>query len=179
MKKLLLLGLTIVLFMSCQEKGSERWTNVSPEIDVVKAVVKDYEDGNWDAWIAHYSDDAKVQHNEFKLSPKELQEILKQDITNYTEYGFSHEDGEIFYEQIIDDKGDTWVYFWGTWKAKIKMDDKEYVIPVHLACKMVDNKIVEEYGYYNRSSIDATFKEQAIAEEMKLLEEAKEAMKKK
>ena len=165
MKKSILLGLATVLFISCQEKDTERFTTTSPGIDVVKALVKDYEDGNWDAWLSHYSSDAKVQHNEFELSPSELQEILKQDITNYTEYAFSHEDGEIFFEQIIDDKGDKWVYLWGLWKGKIKGYDKEYQVPVHLACKMVDNKIVEEHGYYNRSAIDATFKEMAMAAE--------------
>ena len=173
MKKLILIGIAIALFVACQEKGPERFTTTSHNIDVVKALIKDYEEGNWDAWLSHYSIDAKVQHNEFKFSPKELQDALKADITNYNEYAFSHAEEEIFYEQIIDDKGDTWVYFWGTWKAKIKNTDKEYPVPVHLACKMVDDKIVEEYGYYNRSAIDATFKEMAMAKEMKLLEEAK------
>ena len=41
MKKLFLLGLAIVLFVSCQEKGPERWTKESPNVDVVKALVKD------------------------------------------------------------------------------------------------------------------------------------------
>lgn len=172
MKKLLL-GFAIVLFVSCQEKGPERYTTNSSNIDVVKTLVTDYEDGNWDGWLSHYSQDAKVQHNEFKFSPKELQDALKSDITNYTEYSFSHEENEIFFEQIVDDKGDIWVYFWGTWKANIKGTDKEYIVPVHLACKMVDNKIVEEYGYYNRSAIDATFAEFALVKEMKLLEKAK------
>lgn len=173
MKKLLILGFATVLFISCQEKGPERFTTTSPNIDVVKALVKDYEDGNWDSWIKHYSVDAKVHHNEFDLSSSELRDVLKQDITNYSKYVFSHAEDEIFYEQIIDDKGDTWVYFWGTWKANIKGTDKEYTVPVHLACKMVENKIVEEHGFYNRSAIDATFKELAMAKEMKLLEETK------
>ena len=43
MKKLILLGLATVLFMACQEKGPERFTTTSPNIDVVKALVKDYE----------------------------------------------------------------------------------------------------------------------------------------
>ena len=83
MKKLILLGLATVLFMACQEKGPERFTTTSPNIDVVKALVKDYEEGNWDAWLSHYSSDAKVQHNEFKFSPKELQDALKADITEF------------------------------------------------------------------------------------------------
>lgn len=175
MKNFLMIGLSIVLFVSCQQKGPERWTNNSPDIDAIKSLVKEYEDGNWDSWMTHYSSDAKVQHNEFKLSANELKDILMQDITNYSEYGFSHNDGEIFYEQIIDDKGDEWVYFWGTWKAKIKGDNKEYELPVHLALKMVDGKIMEEYGYYNRSSIDAKFKEMAMAAEAASLENSEES----
>jgi len=165
MKKLILIGLAIMLVTACQEKGPDRWTLTSPEVDVVKALINDYEDGNWDSWLSHYDSSAKVHHNEFDLSPQELQDILKQDITNYTNYGFSQEDGNIFYEQIIDDKGDKWVYFWGTWKANLKHTKKDYKIPVHLACKFVNSKIVEEHGFYNRSSIDAVFKEMALTKE--------------
>ena len=39
-------------------------------------------------------------------------------------------------------------------------------MPVHLAFKMLDNKIIEEYGYYNRSEIDATYREMAMAKEI-------------
>ncbi|MGB5667368.1 MAG: nuclear transport factor 2 family protein [Maribacter sp.] len=169
MKNLLLLGLAIVLFTACKEQGPERWTNMSPEIDVTKALVKDYEDGNWESWSSHYADAAEVHHNSVEsITQQQLQDGLKADIMNYSSYGFSHADDEIFFEQIIDDKGDKWVYFWGTWEAVMKGNNEKYQIPVHIALKFVDNKIVEEHGFYNRSAIDAAIKQIA---DMKAAEE--------
>lgn len=164
MKKLSLLIISAILFTACQEQGPERWTNMSPEIDVAKALVKDYEEGNWESWGSHYADAAEVHHNSVEsISAQELQDGLKTDIMNYSSYGFSHAEDEIFFEQIIDDKGDKWVYFWGNWKAVMKENNQEFVLPVHLALKFVDNKIVTEHAFYNRSAIDAALKEMADA----------------
>ena len=167
MKKIFLLGLAIVLFAACQEKGPERMTESSPEIDITKALVKDYEDGNWAGWSGHYADTAKVHHNSIEsVSPQQMQDALKSDITNYSSYGFSHEEDDIFYEQTINSKGNKWVNFWGVWKGTMKGTDKTFVIPVHLTLKFVNNMIVEEWGYYNRSAIDAALKEMAMAKEV-------------
>jgi len=87
---------------------------------------------------------------------------------NYSSYGFSHEEDEIFFEQIIDHEGDKWVYFWGNWEAVIKGNTEKFVIPVHLALKFVDNKIVTEHAFYNRSAIDAALKKMA---DMKMAED--------
>jgi len=166
MKKLILLGLATVLFMACQEKGPERWTESSPEIDIAKTLIKDYEDGNWVDWIGHYADTAKVHHNSIEsISPQQMQDALKSDITNYSSYGFSHEEDDIFYEQTINSRGNKWVNFWGVWEGTMKNTDKKFVIPVHLSLKFVNNMIVEEWGYYNRSAIDAALKEIAMAKE--------------
>jgi hypothetical protein len=166
MKKLLLLGLAIVLFTSCQEKGPERWTESSPEIDIAKTLIKDYEDGNWADWIGHYADTAKVHHNSIEsISPQQMQDALKSDITNYGSYGFSHEEDDIFYEQTINSNGNKWVNFWGVWEGTMKNTDKKFVIPVHISLNFVNNLIVEEWAYYNRSAIDAALKEMAMAKE--------------
>jgi len=152
MKKLILMGLTLILFTACQKKEPVRYTSTSPEIDVAKAVIKDYQDGNWESWITHYSDTAQAFHNTIvPATPKDLQKGLKGTVERLSNYGFS--DKDIFYEQIIDDKGDKWVYFWGTWEATVSGSNKKLVVPVHLALQFVDNKIVREYGYYDYSQI--------------------------
>lgn len=158
MKKLILLGLTLILFTACQNKETVRYTAISPEIDVAKAAIKDYQDGNWERWMSHYADTAQVFHNTVvPASPKELQEALTSVIERLSDYGFS--DKDIFYEMIIDDKGDKWVYFWGTWEATVAQSNKKLVLPVHLAFKFVDNKIVREYGYYDFSPVMTAFNE--------------------
>jgi len=158
MKKLILLGLTLILFTSCQKKEPVRWTATSPEIDVAKALIKDYQDGNWESWMSHYADTAKTYHNTIDpATPKELQEALIGPIERLSDYGFSGK--ETFYEMIIDNRGDKWVYFWGTWEATVAGSNKKLVVPVHLALQFVDNKIVREYGYYDYSQIMTAFNE--------------------
>lgn len=172
MKKLSLLIMAALLFTACKEQGPERWTNMSPEIDVAKSLVKDYEDGNWEVWSSHYAEGAEIHHNSVEsISPQQLQEGLQADIANYSDYGFMQGEEKMFFEQIIDHKGDKWVYFWGTWEGKMKGSTDNYQIPVHLALKFEDNKIVEEHGFYNRSAIDAKLKE---IEDMKKAEEGEE-----
>jgi len=162
MKKLFLLGLAIVLLTVSQNIQAQSWTKSSPEVDATKALVMDYQDGNWEKWASHYADTAKVYHNTIEgTTPKELLVALKKDIQKLSSYGFS--DKDIYYEMIIDDKGDKWVYFWGTWEGKVAETHKELVVPVHLALKFVNNKIVREYAYYDYSSIMTAFKEMEAA----------------
>ena len=147
MKKIILLAGILILFVACKQ-GPERWTNQSPEIDVVKALIADYEAGNWDAWTGHYADTAKLFHNSTEPSGvTETLEGLKGYLEPTPNYGFS--DKDIYYEMIIDDKDEKWVNFWGTWEGTVAALDRELKIPVHLTLKFVDNKIVEEHAFYN------------------------------
>jgi hypothetical protein len=47
MKKILLLGLITLLFLGCEQKDT-RYTQQSPEIDIVKAVIEGYNTKNYD-----------------------------------------------------------------------------------------------------------------------------------
>ncbi len=161
MKKLITLALALVFLTACQEQP-QRWTNTSPEIDVTKALIKDYEDGNWENWINHYSDTAKVYHNSTEsISSKQLSDGFKETLADYSSYGFSEE--ETYIEMIIDDKDDKWVYFWSNWKGTINETEKELTVPVHLALQFTDAKIVEEYAFYDTSSLAAALKEREAA----------------
>jgi hypothetical protein len=50
---------------------------------------------------------------------------------------------------ILDDKGETWVYFWGTWEGTLSANGEKIELPVHLAMQFMDNKIVKEHGYWD------------------------------
>jgi SnoaL-like domain len=163
MRKLILLGFAAILFAACSNPGPPRWTTTAPEIDVAKALLKDYQDGNWESWMSHYADTAKVFHNTIVgATPKQLQEALSADIQKLSSYHFS--DKDIYYERIIDDDGQTWVYFWGTWEATVATTNKQLVVPVHLDLHFVDGKIGREYGYYDYSSLMTAWNELAAAE---------------
>jgi len=158
MKKLLFLGLTLVLFTACQK--NERYTTSSTNVDEMKALVADYNAGNWEGWMSHYADSAKLYHNSIKAAtPQEIRDALQGILTNVSSYGFPEKNAEgednLYYEQIVSDEGNTWVNFWGGWHGTLAANGEELDIPVHLTCKMVDNKIVEEYAYYDMSKYAA------------------------
>ena len=154
MKKLFLLGLAVILFTACNDKP-ERFTTTSSNIDEVKALISDYESGNWDSWAKHYADSAMIYHNTWEKgsTPAETQESLKTTLANTSSYGFDHGDDEIFFEQTIDDDGLTWVNFWGNWHGTLSGNGQEIKIPVHLSLQMENGKIVREYGFYDVSNI--------------------------
>ena len=170
-KKLFLLGFIVILFAACQSNSSKQYTKTSPEIDVVKALVKDYQDGNWEAWASHYADTAKIYHNTWKtgLSVNETVESLKAILSNVSSYGFEEVDELPWYEMVITDKGNTWVYFWGNWKGTLAANNKELEIPVHLALRFTEGKIAREEGFYNLSEFTAALAE---IEALKMTDEA-------
>jgi len=163
--KEILLVLSIVLFTACQKNEPQRYFSSSTEIDVAKTLITDYHEGNWDKWITHYADTAKIYQNAIKpKSPKETMESLKDILANVSSYKF--DDKDLWYEMIIDDDDETWVNFWGNWRGTVAANGQELVIPVHLTLQFIEGKIVEEHGYYNLSEITAVLNEIATAAKM-------------
>lgn len=132
--------------------GIERVTNTAPEIDVTRALVKDYQEGNWSSWLSHYADTAKAFHNSVDgITPAALQEALTGTLKKLSAYHFIDKDN--YFERVIDKDGATWVSFWGNWVGTVAATGKEIVVPVHLALKFINNKIVKEHGYYDMSKL--------------------------
>jgi ketosteroid isomerase-like protein len=162
MKKIVLLVLTVVLLTSCKE-SEPRYASASPEIDTVKALVEDYEKGDWEAWETHYADTAKVYHNSSEASSvAEVREGLGGLLENVSAYGF--QDNDMFHEMVIDDDGEKWVNFWGNWEGTLSETGEKMVIPVHLTIQFENGKIVEEHAYYDLSSYMAAMNAIASAQ---------------
>ena len=163
MKKLLGLGLLLLAIVSCND--SQRYSQNSKEIDIVKATINHYDYQKWDSLVINYADTAKVYYNtrDLYFTAKNLPEYhIKNDSAFLTR---AFEDDRREYEMITDNNGKKWVNFWGIWKATLNDTDENFVIPVHLTLKFVDNKIVEEWGYYDRSTLNAALTKIADAEE--------------
>ena len=105
MKKLFLLGFAVILFAACQN-NQEQFTRTSPEIDVAKALLKDYHAGDWEAWATHYADTAKIFHNTWDESkgttPEETANSLKAILNNMSSYHFEEEDDLPWYEMVTN-----------------------------------------------------------------------------
>lgn len=150
MKKLLIVPLALVIFISC-EKKAERYTQASAEIETFKAVIADYEAGNWEAWASHYADTAKIYHNtkDQFVASKEMATRFMEMNANLATYGFIKDEGDI--EMVVTDEGNTWVNFWGQWQGTLKANNQVIDIPVHLTAQFVDGKVVEEHAYYDNA----------------------------
>lgn len=149
MKKVILLGLVLVLFTSCNQK--QRYTQQSPEIDTYKKLIDNYKNLKWDDFAVHYNDTIKIHNNVVKGKGITLSERLEENKENAAKFTWTIEKEE--YEMVVTDKDQTWVNFWGLWKGTDKVSGKLYEIPIHLTMRFIDGKIVEEYGYWNNSEI--------------------------
>lgn len=150
MKNLILLGLAIVLFTACDQKDT-RYTQDSPEIDIVKKVIQDYNEKVYS--MNDFADTSKTYFNtktDF-LTVEELVEYHKRNDANYATRKFLDEEQE--YEMVVTDEGNTWVNAWLDWQATLKESGKVVNIPIHLTYRFIDGKIVTTHGYWDPTEI--------------------------
>ncbi len=153
MKKLILLGLAILLFTACGKKDT-RYTQRSPEIDSYKKVIESYEKQDWEAMAKYYADTAKIMNNVMEKDAQTFAQLIaqnKEDAALFSSWDFV--DAESEYEMVVTDDGETWVNFWGLWQATLKANNQLYEIPAHITARFVDGKIVRENGYWDISKI--------------------------
>jgi hypothetical protein len=151
MKKVLFISLMLISIMGCQ-KTEVRYTQNSPEIDLYKKAMKDYELGNWDALASVYAADAKIGSNATEKNAVSVNAnivAMREGLTNLASYNFVPEDNE--YEMVVTDEGETWVNFWGVWQGRLKASNELIETPVHLTAQFVDGKIVKEFGYWDNA----------------------------
>ena len=71
---------------------------------------------------------------------------------------------------VLDDKGETWVNYWGVWKGTMAANGKTYEIPIHITSQFVNGKIVKSYGYWDNSPIQMDAMAMQIAAEKAAME---------
>jgi ketosteroid isomerase-like protein len=81
----------------------------------------------------------------------------------FSTYGFDKKEAHI--EMVFDKEDETWVYYWADHKATVAANKKELSIPVHLAVRFADGKIVTEHIYFDATEMNKTFEELAAAAE--------------
>ena len=152
MKKIISILLVIASFSAC--KNEVHYTQNSPEIETYKNVIKDYEMGNWESFVTHYSDTAKILNNVTEKNAQTVAQLIaqnKQDAAIFSSWKYVPEESE--YEMVVTDKGETWVNFWGLWQGRLMANNQLYEIPTHITAQFIDGKIVKEIGYRDISAI--------------------------
>ncbi len=152
MKKVIVLVMTIVLFIACQEK-EQRYFSESSEINTLKAGIASYEAGDWTTWKSHFADTAKIYVNSEKsISVDARVTGLGEMSSAFSKYGFDHDDE--FIEMVLDKENETWVYYWAQHNATIAANNKRISIPVHLSVQFIDGKIVEEHIFFDATEMN-------------------------
>jgi len=154
MKNILLSALMFASMLSCQVDKDTRYTRNCAEIDLLKNGIEHYENGDWDKWSKQYADSAKIYQNTWFIwsSPEVARDKHKALISKLSDYGFEREN--LSMERIIDDRGRTWVNSWALWRGTLKANNKVIEIPVHLTIQFVDGRIVEEWGFWDTSTLN-------------------------
>ena len=148
MRKLISLGLAVLLFTSCQQ--DKRYFAESAETKILEAGIAAYESGDWDQWKSHFSDTAKIYVNSDKsVTPDDRAKGLQASVVNYSSYGFDKE--KQYIEMVKDKEDENWVYFWSTWNGNTKKGRK-ISVPIHIALQFVDEKIVEEHIFFDATA---------------------------
>ena len=144
------------LFISCNEGNKEdnkvRYTQDSEEINSLKAVIQNYESGDWEKYRTHFADTAKMYYN--STDPMDIDAVLSMHQENnaaLSSYDFPDSDNE--FEMVVTDDDETWVNFWGAWQGTIAQNDSTVHIPVHITAQFENGKIVEEHVYFNNSDL--------------------------
>ena len=156
MKKLFLLIVILFLTIACQKKVQQRYFADSNEIQTLKSGIVAYESGDWNGWKNHFSDTAKIFVNSIKpVSVNERMGELKAMSAAMSSYGFIHD--KEYIEMVLDKDQETWVYYWATHENTFASSNKALTIPVHLAVRFVEGKIVEEHVYFDGTNMNAEF----------------------
>src|SRR5690554_2790388 len=143
MKNIILAGCLLLIFTACSNQ--HRYTQSSEEIEIVKAVISDYNYQEWESLTSHYHDTANIYFNSRSLilSPTDLEEYHKTHDAGFSTRAF--EDGNREYEMIEDNSGKSWVNFWGILKGNLADNNKQVTIPVHITFQFIDKKRSEEH----------------------------------
>ncbi len=151
MRKLSLLVFVAILFVGCQPKGSERYTQNSPEIDTVKKLIANYNSKTYDTSM--YADTSKTFYNtkDNSMSPDETIAYHQEFDKTYKSRSFPDKDQE--YEMVLTDDGHTWVNCWLDWQGTLAANNQEFNIPIHLTYQFIDGKIVREHGHWDPSAL--------------------------
>jgi len=175
MKKIFIIFLISAVTISCTEKNKEnekvRYTQNSEEINTVKELIQNYENGEWDKYKSHYADTAKIYYN--SRESQNIDQVManhREAISGLSSYVFPDEYDE--YEMVVTDDDETWVNYWGDWQGTIAENDSLIEIPVHITARFDKGKIVAEHVYYDNSGIMGAYQQLEANKTMDSIQEA-------
>lgn len=150
MKNILIILFAFLVVTGC--KNDKRYFAESAEIKTILKGISAYESGDWETWKSHFADTAKIYVNSTKsVSVEQREKDLRNAVSTLSSYSFDKK--EEFVEMVVDKDDETWVYYWSTWNGETKAN-KKISVPVHIAARFQDSKIVTEHIYFDATVFD-------------------------
>ena len=175
MKKIFIIFLVSFVAISCNNKNEEnekvRYTQNSEEINTLKEIIQNYENGEWDKYKSHYADTARIYYN--STQSENIDQVLanhQESIEALSSYEFPDEDDD--YEMVVTDDDETWVNYWGDWQGTIAENDSMIEIPVHITARFIKGKVVVEHVYFDNSGIMGAYQQLEANRSMDSINEA-------
>ncbi len=153
MKKLILV-LAIVVETIAPAKGQDTFVTLSdgPLIEALRGIIADYVAQDWDSYGAAFADTVKFYSNTTEATS------LENKIASHKQGFTTFENVEIssaLYLSIETPGGETWALVWAAWTAKVIGSDEQITVPVHVAARFENGKVVVERGYWDNEPINA------------------------
>jgi hypothetical protein len=142
--------MTIILLSACNQK--KQYTETSPEIDTYKRVVADYESRDWNDFVTHYADSAKIlihATDKDAINVTQFASSNKEDANGFKDWKYTNKK----FLMLTKDNGETWVYFNGLWQGTFIPNNKLYEIPAQINVRFENGKIIREEGYWDISNL--------------------------
>lgn len=160
MKKLLkavtILTITVQL-TSCTTTGTTL-TFDDEKTNEIRAHFEDYKNANLDGMLTRWSDDLKVLTNDGTVGLSDVEEIILQHHTLFSEIYFTspHSDDDPFYaETNTYPDGKTWTKTWYKWHATGNYTGKKVTNLGMIGFRWEDGKIVEENHFGDNAALEA------------------------
>jgi hypothetical protein len=135
-----------------EKRRDGKQTMAGKEVDLIKSMITHYTQGDFDAYRACYTDDAKIVHNDWGFKKGiSVDELMKQDREHHAELERDIEVLKSIYEVVTLPNGSKHGHVWVEMKNTYK-NGHVSIIPVFLSLGInKENKIWYEWAFYDTS----------------------------
>lgn len=150
---------------ACRTSGT--YSERGEYVEMMKDLLEQYSAGEWYAYSAFYSDSALVFVNstdpmtmEERIASLQAQRALFDDISV----------SEPLFGEVHNTDGDVWVLVWGSWVGRVRGSEWQVSAPVHIAARIVDGKVDQEWVYMDQSPLDVAALQAAVLDAVSVLD---------
>lgn len=156
MKKSILFLSILFVFNACQNPAPSSSVSYEGEqIEALKGLIAAFTAGDFDAYRAFFTDDAKITHNVWYQQEDasiSIDEMVKVHMANRENVFASISVNDGIYEIITQENGNQFGHVWIEFTVKGYGSDEAVKIPVNLSFHMKGTQVDSEWAFYDTSN---------------------------